>query len=229
MRNALNQNMQNNSRNDYWLRKNEEIKFLADNCNYKISKDICFDSVEKIVQEKLKIKNKMLADFFQKNWSISESNWMNLEHLPVQRITKDYPITNLGYSYQRFNLRFKENEVYSQIYDLTSLIPHFIKGFFVASGMSAISTTFSALQKISFGRSLSVLLSKDSYFETIKYVHDYCPNIKIIESNGEELSRNNILYLDSISPKNQFSSLSSQSFSNLLTVILALLKLGMLC
>ena len=129
MRNALNQNMQNNSRNDYWLRKNEEIKFLADNCNYKISKDICFDSVEKIVQEKLKIKNKMLADFFQKNWSISESNWMNLEHLPVQRITKDYPITNLGYSYQRFNLRFKENEVYSQIYDLTSLIPHFIKGF----------------------------------------------------------------------------------------------------
>lgn len=211
--------MKNNSKSDYWIRKKQEIKFLANNCNYILDDDKFYNSVEQIVQEKLKIKSKMLANFFIDNWKISESNWMNFEHYSAQNMATNYQLATLRYSYQRFNLRLENNDFYSHIYGISNLIPYFSRIFFVSSGMSAISITLSALQKITSGYPLKLLLSKDSYFETIKYIDDYCPNLKAIESNGENLLRDSILYLDSISAKNQFSSFRSQSFSNLLAVL----------
>lgn len=212
--------IRNNFQRDYFLRKNKEISFLSKAVDGNCLENICYISVEEIVQEKMRIKSKMLSNFFDKNWKMSESNWLERENYCLDSDFIGSSDMQLSYNYQRFDLKMEGSANNCQSYDSTSLPPHRSKVLFVSSGMSSISVMFSALHKTLYKQRSSLVISQDSYFETIKYVERYCPGISRISLDNNILLRNNVLYLDSISVRNHFFYLRSHDFSELMLVLI---------
>ncbi|MBD2607451.1 hypothetical protein H6G81_23715 [Scytonema hofmannii FACHB-248] len=206
-----------NNKKKYWERKKEELEILSEYSGY--SYEINIDSIEKIIESKNMLKSKLLGNFFSSNLTLSESNYTEKKQYHLTDLYSQEPGLTLQYKYQRFDLRLKQNNFHLLTYDLEDLPNALSTGFFVSSGMSAISVTLSALQKI-VPSDTSLLMCKDSYFETTKYIQNYCQDLRVINFSENTSFNNNLLYLDSISAENQFAAFRSTSFSDLLAVIL---------
>lgn len=208
-----------NNRKKYWERKQEELKLLSEYSGNDYESAMKIDGIGKIVESKKIIKSKILSNFFCNNLNLSESNDTEKKQYSLNYLGSEEDKLTLNYNYQRFDLKLKLNNVNLLTYDLEDVSNLLSKEFFLSSGMSAISVTLAALQKI-VTNDTSLLMHKDSYFETIKYIKNYCQSLRLIDLNENTSFDNNVLYIDSISANNPFSTLRSKSFSNLLAVIL---------
>lgn len=193
----------------YWERKHEELALLRGALGEPTGGAV--SSVAQLVEEKLRLRARMVARFIERHPFLTESNLSGVRTLPLDGALLDY-------GYQRYDLKVKKKPFASWIYpgidspNLCSL------GLWAASGMSALFALLLALdRRAAAGHPL--YLAPDTYFETVQIVENQLRFLRAEMRLPEKLARHGILLLDSISRRDPWPQVGARSLASLAAVI----------